>query len=262
MSSALDMSLDEKIALSKRENNNRTKRYNRNDKRNNRNKNFNRKSRQGINEQWKHDKFDGDNRNNSSISSRIGRNIGNKNRSSISITNLYWGVSENDLKELFEEIGEVSKVRIKYDNAGRSEGEATVTFSSDSDARKAINQYNGVELDGQAMEIKLLESNNSNNRRDNGDSRNNGSIFKRLGQRKGFKNKDNITKKNNNSFKKRERKAPVTKEMLDEEMEKYMNNDIDMIDTTAPTTMENITEGRNIISYSDQDAPVNGALSV
>ena len=54
--------------------------------------------------------------------------------------------TKNDLKTLFEEVGDVSKVRIKFDKAGRSEGEATVVFNSRSDALRAIEKFDGVEL--------------------------------------------------------------------------------------------------------------------
>jgi len=247
MSSLLDMSLDERIQKSKREN-----------RRNNRKSNQNRHSSRGINGQWKHDKYDNYNNDRRNIFSRIG-NRNDSGNYAILVSNLHWEVSENDLKELFEEVGDVSKVRIKYDKAGRSDGEATIVFNSKSDAQRAIDKFNNVDLDGMEMHIKMDNSKRNNN--SNNDSRKGRvSILSRLGQGKGFKNRQNnnhSNKKFNRNYKRRENKEPLTKEMLDEEMDRFMSNEMDVeIIENNDGTNEVTSTSRNLVSYVDEDVPV------
>lgn len=259
MSSLLDMSLDEQILKSKRENRSSFRR-------NNRKSNQNRHSSSGINDQWKHDKYDSYNNNDRrSIFSRIG-NRHDSGNCSILVSNLHWEVSENDLKTLFEEVGDVSKVKIKYDKAGRSDGEATVVFNSKSAAQKAIDKFNGVDLDGMEMHIKMDDTKRNNNNKDSKNNR--GSILSRLGQGKGFKNKqynNHSNKKfnnNNRNFRRRENREPLTKEMLDEEMDRYMSNEMDVEITENKDGSNEVTSvSRNLVSYVDEDEPVKGEIN-
>ena len=47
-------------------------------------------------------------------------------------------------------------VNIEYDESGRSEGEATVTFGSKKDALKAVTTFNQRTLDG----VKVIQNSN------------------------------------------------------------------------------------------------------
>ncbi|ORX55395.1 RNA-binding domain-containing protein [Piromyces finnis] len=252
MTSKLDMSLDEQIYKSKREN--------RSSFRRSRNSRY---SSKGINDQWKHDKYD-DNFG-SSERKQIFSRIGNRsnNNYAISVTNLHWEVSEKDLKKIFEEVGEVSKVRIKYDKAGRSEGEATIVFNSRSDALKAIDKFDGVDLDGMDMKIKMDDSYSRKNNNNNGNDsrRNRSSVFNRLGQGKGFKNRQ-IKKSTNRTSKRRDNREHLTKEMLDEEMDRYMSNEMDVeIAENNEENKEATSTVRNVVSYDDEDEPVKGDIN-
>lgn len=55
------------------------------------------------------------------------------------------------LQDLFGMVGQVEKARITFDRSGRSTGTAHVRFARQSDAEKALDKYNNVELDGKSF---------------------------------------------------------------------------------------------------------------
>ncbi|HEQ65487.1 MAG TPA: RNA-binding protein [bacterium] len=70
------------------------------------------------------------------------------------IGNIDWGTSEEDLKALFAQYGEVSEAVIIIDRrTGRSKGFGFVTFSNDEDGDKAIEELNGYEHNGRALVV-------------------------------------------------------------------------------------------------------------
>lgn len=71
----------------------------------------------------------------------------------IYVGNLSYHTTENDLANLFEQVGQVESVNIITDrDTGRSKGFGFVEMGAD-DAEKAIAQFNGVELSGRALTV-------------------------------------------------------------------------------------------------------------
>jgi len=99
------------------------------------------------NDSWEHDMYDVQ----QPRAPRGGYETGTK----LHISNLHYDVSNEDIKELFEELGSLKKSAVHYDRSGRSKGTAEVVFTRKQDALAALKRYNGVRLDGQPMEIEI-----------------------------------------------------------------------------------------------------------
>ncbi|XP_006349515.1 THO complex subunit 4A-like [Solanum tuberosum] len=84
---------------------------------------------------------------------------GIETRIKLLISNLDYGVSNEDIKELFSEAGDIKRYSIHYDKSGRSKGTAEVIFSRRRDAEAAIKRYNNVQLDGKPMKIEFAGTN-------------------------------------------------------------------------------------------------------
>jgi len=70
------------------------------------------------------------------------------------VGNLSYGVTEAELRETFAEAGEVVDVKVVLDrDTGRPRGFAFVELANDGEAAKAIEQLNGRELQGRAMNV-------------------------------------------------------------------------------------------------------------
>ncbi|KAM0055087.1 putative chromatin target of PRMT1 protein [Helianthus debilis subsp. tardiflorus] len=80
------------------------------------------------------------------------------NSAKLSVSNLDSGVTNEDIRELFSEIGELKRYAIHYDKSGRPNGTAEVMFARRSDAYQALKRYNNVQLDGKPMKIEIVGS--------------------------------------------------------------------------------------------------------
>ncbi|XAR73545.1 hypothetical protein NMG60_11007546 [Bertholletia excelsa] len=78
------------------------------------------------------------------------------------ISNLDIGVSNEDIRELFSELGELKRYAVHYDKNGRPSGSAEVVFARRSDAFQALKRYNNVVLDGKPMKIEIIGPNSEN----------------------------------------------------------------------------------------------------
>ncbi|MDA8387981.1 MAG: RNA-binding protein [Nitrospiraceae bacterium] len=72
----------------------------------------------------------------------------------IYVGNLSYAVTEDDLRQAFEAIGEVQSVKVIKDEAtGRSKGFGFVEMTSDEDADRAISTLDGTKLLDRAMKV-------------------------------------------------------------------------------------------------------------
>ncbi|CAI0627107.1 unnamed protein product [Linum tenue] len=75
------------------------------------------------------------------------------------ISNLDHKVSNDDIRELFAEIGDLKRYAVHYDRTGRPSGSAEVVYTRRSDAFAALKKYNNVLLDGKPMKIEIVGAN-------------------------------------------------------------------------------------------------------
>lgn len=82
----------------------------------------------------------------------------------IFVGSLPFKLEETELREIFEEYGEVSSVKIITDReTGRSKGFGFVEMADDAQAQKAIDELNGSEVSGRQIVV-----NKSEERKDSG----------------------------------------------------------------------------------------------
>lgn len=88
----------------------------------------------------------------------------------IYIGNLNYNVSEDQLKELFEEYGEVTSAKLIIDKmSGRSKGFAFVEMANDDEAKQAIEALNETELEGRNVKVNVAREREERPRRNNYD---------------------------------------------------------------------------------------------
>ncbi len=76
----------------------------------------------------------------------------------IFVAKLSWDTQSDDLRDAFEEFGEVSSANVIMDKfTGKSKGFGFVEMDNDTEASEAISQLNDTELDGRTIVVKKAE---------------------------------------------------------------------------------------------------------
>ncbi|KAM3209191.1 hypothetical protein ACQJBY_063712 [Aegilops geniculata] len=100
---------------------------------------------------WTHDRFE-----DSMVAAGLpGIETGTK----LYVSNLHYGVTKEDLQELFSEMGHLKNCIVHYDNNRHPTGSAEVIFTRRSEAVQALKRYNNVRLDGKEMKIEMIGAN-------------------------------------------------------------------------------------------------------
>ena len=74
--------------------------------------------------------------------------------SKLYVGNLGYGVTDQDLEQMFAQYGTVQSAKVIMDReSGRSKGFAFVEMSNDSEAKAAIEALNGSEVGGRALTV-------------------------------------------------------------------------------------------------------------
>ncbi len=90
----------------------------------------------------------------------------------IFISNLSFRVNDEDLKQLFEEYGEISSAKVITDKyTGKSRGFGFVEMNNDDSAKKAIEELDRAEYDGKVITVSIAKPKTEGSRpRTNGGS--------------------------------------------------------------------------------------------
>jgi RNA recognition motif-containing protein len=76
----------------------------------------------------------------------------------IYVSNLSFNVTDNDLKKLFEDYGQVSSAKVIMDRmTNRSRGFGFVEMDDDPQGQKAINELNQAQYDGKAINVSVAK---------------------------------------------------------------------------------------------------------
>ncbi|CAN0897428.1 THO complex subunit 4C [Linum grandiflorum] len=100
---------------------------------------------------WQHDLFEDSIR----AAGITGIEVGTK----LYVSNLDHKVSNDDIRELFAEIGDLKRYAVHFDRTGRPSGSAEVVYTRRSDAFAALKKYNNVLLDGKPMKLEVVGAN-------------------------------------------------------------------------------------------------------
>ncbi|MFK7827213.1 MAG: RNA recognition motif domain-containing protein [Oligoflexales bacterium] len=77
----------------------------------------------------------------------------------IFVGGLSWNTNEHALENFFSQIGDISECKVITDReTGRSKGFGFVTFANEEDASRAVERFDGTELDGRNIRVNLAEA--------------------------------------------------------------------------------------------------------
>lgn len=85
----------------------------------------------------------------------------------IYVGNLHFNLNEDELREIFEEYGEVASAKVIIDKySGRSKGFGFVEMPNDTEGEAAIKALNGTDLKGRNMTVNQSEERKDNYKKD------------------------------------------------------------------------------------------------
>jgi RNA recognition motif-containing protein len=74
------------------------------------------------------------------------------------VGNVHFGITEQQLKSVFEQYGKVIDVRLMRDTeTGRSRGFGFVEIDNEQDAQLAKNELNGMEINGRNLKVNYAQ---------------------------------------------------------------------------------------------------------
>ena len=87
----------------------------------------------------------------------------------IFISNLSFRINDEDLKQLFEEYGEIASAKVITDKyTGKSRGFGFVEMNNDDSAKKAIEELDRAEYDGKVITVSIAKPKTETRGRSNG----------------------------------------------------------------------------------------------
>lgn len=106
--------------------------------------------------------YERDNRYSSSASSTsTSHNNSLAQGSEIFVGNLPFSINWQALKDLMRKAGEVVRADVRMDNWGKSRGFGTVVFATEEAANKAVEEFQGYEIEGRKLDTRPGRSHNS-----------------------------------------------------------------------------------------------------
>ena len=107
----------------------------------------------------------------------------------IFVARLDYGVTSQDLEDLFSDYGSVSSAKVIMDrDTGKSKGFGFVEMPNDAEANAAISGLNNSKLDGRAIAVKEAKPKEEQREVDNNDSNDSNNIDRRGSGYRGNKN--------------------------------------------------------------------------